>query len=158
MKYATPSRRPGITAVVVGATLLAGGLQALAQNGDRPDSRAQEEARRPRVTLRAQPAVAVAPARVVLTAELTGGADDFEEYYCPLVEWNWGDDTVSEALVDCDPYEAGKTQIKRRYTVQHQFRRPGAFKVYFHLKRRDKTLASASATVQVQQGGAGPSY
>ncbi len=157
MKYATPSRPAGITAVVVGATLLAGGLQALAQNGDRLDGR-EQEAKRPKVTLRAQPAVAVAPARVVLTAELTGGADDFEEYYCPLVEWNWGDDTVSEALVDCDPYEAGKSQIKRRYTVQHQFRRAGAFKVYFHLKRKDKTLASASATVQVQEGGAGPSY
>lgn len=134
---------------IVGAVVFAGGLHLFAQN-ERPD------AKRPRITLRAQPPVAVAPARVVLTAELTGGSNDFEEYYCPSIEWAWGDDTASESSSDCDPYEAGKSEIKRRYTIQHQFRRPGAFKVYFHLKRNDKTLGSASAVVQIQPGATGP--
>ena len=113
----------------------------------------KEQDGRPRISLRAQPVVAVAPARVVLTAELIGGSDDFEEYYCPTVEWAWGDDTVSESTVDCEPYESGKSQIKRRFTVQHVFQRAGAFKVYFHLKRKDKMLGSASVTIQVQPGG-----
>lgn len=117
-----------------------------------------QDAKRPRVTLRAQPMVAVSPARIVLTAELSGGPDDFEEYYCPTIEWEWGDDTRSEATSDCEPYVAGKTQIKRRFTVQHTFRRAGAYKVYFHMKRKDKLIASASATVQVQPGGIDDSF
>ena len=50
----------------------------------------------------------MAPARVVLTAELTGGANDFEEFYCGAVEWEWGDGTKSESSSDCAPYEAGQ--------------------------------------------------
>jgi hypothetical protein len=121
-----------------------------AQKGDKSKD---QESGRPRITLRAQPVVAVSPARIVLTAELVGGADDFQEFYCPTVEWAWGDDTVSESTVDCDPYEPGKSQIKRRFTVEHVFRRAGAYKVYFHLKRNEKMLGSASVTVQVQPGG-----
>jgi hypothetical protein len=111
-----------------------------------------EKGERPKMSLRAQPSVAVAPARVLLTAELQGGSDDFEEYYCPTIEWQWGDDTTSEATVDCEPYEAGKSQIRRRFTVQHTYRRDGSYKIYFHLKRKDKVLGSASTTIQVQPG------
>jgi hypothetical protein len=120
------------------------------QKGEKP---AKDDGKRPRLSLRAQPSVAVAPARIVLTAELSGGDNDFQDFYCPTIEWEWGDDTVSESTVDCEPYESGKSEIKRRFTVQHTFRRPGAYKVYFHLKRKDKTLASTSATIQVQPGG-----
>ena len=127
----------------------------LAQNSDRQPSK-EAEAKRPKVALRAQPAVGVAPARIVLTAELQGGSDDFEEYYCPTIEWEWGDDTSSESTADCEPYEAGKTQIKRRYTTQHVFRREGPYKIYFHMKRKEKILGSAAATVQVQPGARGP--
>ncbi|HUR35183.1 MAG TPA: hypothetical protein VM032_15375 [Vicinamibacterales bacterium] len=115
------------------------------------------EAKRPKIRVRAQPQVVMAPARVTITAELIGGADDFEEYYCPAVEWEWGDDTSSESTTDCDPYESGKSQIKRRYTVQHQFRRAGSYKLYFHLKAKDHILGSGTTTLQVQPGaGLGP--
>jgi hypothetical protein len=107
---------------------------------------------RPKLLLHAQPPVSIAPSRVVLTAEMVGGANDFEEYYCPGVEWDWGDDTRSESTIDCDPYEAGKSEIKRRFTVEHVFRRPGNYKVFFRLKRRGKTVATASANVQVRPG------
>jgi len=119
------------------------------QKGDK----AKDAANRPRLSLKAQPSVGVAPARVVLTAELVGGGDDLEEYYCPTIEWEWGDDTVSESTVDCEPFEAGKSEIKRKFTVTHVFSRPGPYKVYFHMKRKTKTIASASATIQVQPGG-----
>jgi hypothetical protein len=112
----------------------------------------EQDAKRPKMTLRAQPQVSIAPARVMLTAELVGGPDDFEEYYCPSIEWEWGDDTSSESTSDCDPYEAGKSQIKRRYTTQHQFTRPGTYKLYFHLKQKDRILGSATTTIQVQPG------
>lgn len=133
------------------AAMLALGTAALLAQNDK-----ELETKRPRLTLRAQPAVAVAPARIVLTAEVSGGSDDFEEYYCPTVEWNWGDGTSSESSADCEPYEAGKSQIKRRYTIQHVFRLDGPSKIYFHLKRKDKILGSASTTIQVQPGGVRP--
>jgi hypothetical protein len=119
----------------------------------RNDGEKNQEATRPKLALRAQPPVGTTPQRIVLTAELTGGADDFEEYYCPTIEWDWGDDTKSESTIDCDPYEAGKSQIKRRFTVEHVFRRPGAFKLFIRLKRGDKVVANASTTVQVRSGG-----
>ena len=99
-----------------------------------------------------QPPVGVAPARVVLTAELIGGLNDFEEYYCPTVSWEWGDDTKSESTVDCEPYEAGKSEIKRRFTVQHVFQEEGSHKVFFRLKRRNKEVAAAWVNIQVRPG------
>ena len=126
----------------------------------RPRHRTVIEGRRSQaaqIRLRVQPQVAIAPARVTLTAELTGGSDDFADYYCPAIEWEWGDETSSESTTDCEPYEAGKSQIKRRYTVQHEFRRPGTYKIYLHLKARDHILGSGTTTLQVQPGvGSGP--
>jgi hypothetical protein len=111
-----------------------------------------QDANRPKITLRAQPSVGVSPSRVVLTAELRGGANDFEEYYCPTVEWEWGDETRSESSSDCEPYEAGKSEIKRRFTVQHVFRLAGEYQVFFRLKRHTREVTSASTYVRVQPG------
>ncbi len=93
----------------------------------------------------------MAPARVVFTAELTGGANDFEEFYCGAVEWEWGDGTKSESSSDCAPYEPGKSEIKRRFTVEHVFR-AGAYRVMFHLKRHDKAVGNATINIQVRPG------
>jgi len=106
---------------------------------------------RPKLTLRANPVIAMAPARVVFTAELTGGANDFEEFYCGAVEWEWGDGTKAESSSDCAPYEPGKSEIKRRFTVEHVFR-AGAYRVMFHLKRHDKAVGNATINIQVRPG------
>ena len=134
------------TCIALGAADTLGLAQSKEKSGKDTD------AKRPKMSLRAQPQVVIAPARVTLTADLVGGADDFEEYYCPSIQWEWGDDTSSESTTDCEPYEAGRSQIKRRYTVQHQFRRAGNYKLYLHLKQKDKILGSASTTIQVQPG------
>jgi hypothetical protein len=106
---------------------------------------------RPKISLKAQPMIAMAPARVVFTAELTGGVNDYEEYYCNAVEWDWGDGTKSEAASDCAPYEAGKSEIKRRFTVEHVFR-VGMYRVMFHLKRHDKAVGNATINIQIRPG------
>ena len=108
-------------------------------------------AARPKLSLKAQPVIAMSPARIVLTAELVGGPNDYEEFYCPTVEWDWGDGTQSESTNDCAPYESGKSEIKRRFTVEHLFR-AGNYRVSFKLKRRDKVLGLTSVTVQVRPG------
>ena len=105
----------------------------------------------PRYLIVVELVIAMAPARIVLTAELVGGANDFEEFYCPAIEWEWGDGTQSESSSDCAPYEPGKSEIKRRYTVEHVFR-AGAYRVMFHLKRRDKSVGAASVNIQVRPG------
>lgn len=135
------------TTIATCAVLAAAGTLVIAQKNDKG-----AEAKRPKATLKINPQMVVAPGRVTLTAELVGGSDDFEEYYCPSIEWAWGDDTSSESTADCEPYEAGKSQIKRRYTTQHVFRRAGTFKVYFKMKSKDRIVGTATATLQVQPG------
>lgn len=131
---------------LAGSAVLAGAASE-AQKSDKDSG----EAKRPKLTLKAQPVIAMSPARVVLTAELVGGANDYEDYYCPTVEWDWGDGTESSYTNDCEPYEAGKSEIKRRFTREHVFR-AGAFRVAFRLKRRDKAVAFATVNIQVRPG------
>ena len=115
-------------------------------------ARAQGANKKPSLSLKATPAVSFAPARIVVVAEVKGGAEDNEEFYCPTVEWEWGDFTTSTAEADCDPYEAGKSQIKRRYTVEHQFKNPGSFRIRLLLKKGNKVIGSANALVQIRPG------
>src|SRR4029079_15374729 len=61
----------------------------------------EQDAKKPKLTLKAQPAISMSPARVVVTAERMGGADDYEDFYCPTVAWDWGDETQSESTSDC---------------------------------------------------------
>jgi hypothetical protein len=108
--------------------------------------------KKPSLSLKATPSISFAPARLTFLAEVKGGSDDFEEFYCPTVEWEWGDLTTSTSEADCEPYEAGKSTIKRRYTVQHQFKNPGGFKVVIRLKKGSKVIAAANTSVTIRQG------
>jgi len=135
----------------VGATCLLMSSAAAAATQDKSAKDKDADSRRPKITLKAQPTISMAPSRVVLTAELVGGANDFEEYYCPTIEWDWGDGTQSESSTDCEPFQPGKSEIKRRFTVEHVFR-AGAYKVMFRLKRRDKPIAAATVSIQVRPG------
>ncbi len=121
-------------------------LQARAQGGNK----------KPSLSLKATPAVSFVPARIVVVAEVKGGAEDNEEFYCPTVEWEWGDLTTSTAEADCEPYVAGKSQIKRRYTVEHQYQNPGGFRIRLLLKKGTKVVASANTLVQVRPGLGNP--
>ena len=123
-----------------------------AQKNGGKDAKDAPDAKRPQIRLKANPIISVSPAKVTLTAEIVGGANDFEEYYCPTVEWDWGDGTHSESSADCAPYEAGKSEIKRRFSVEHVFRRADNYRVAFRLKRRDKAVGFATVQVQVRPG------
>jgi hypothetical protein len=118
---------------------------------DDRETKDRDSEKKPKLTLKAQPMISMSPSKVTLRAELVGGANDYQDYYCPTVEWDWGDGTRSESTTDCEPYQEGKSEIKRRFTVDHVFR-AGYYQVAVRLKRRDKALASATATVQVQGG------
>jgi len=130
---------PGTSALLIGAT-------------------DQDESKKPSLSLKATPPIAFSPARVRVVAEIRGGADDYQDFYCPSVEWDWGDGTVSENTEDCEPYEAGKSSIRRRFSTEHTYRQAGNYKVFFRLKRKDKTVAATSASVQVRPGLRDQSY
>jgi hypothetical protein len=112
----------------------------------------RDEKTKPSITMRASPAAGFSPLRVVLTVELKGGADDFADYYCPTIEWVWGDDTRAESTADCDPYEPGKSQIQRRYTTSRIFQTSGNPRVEFRLKQKDKIVGTGSTRVNVRPG------
>ncbi len=133
-----------VAASLLTAAALTASLSAQKTGKDGKDKDPKDSADpRPKISLKAQPMIAMAPARIVLTAELTGGANDYEEFYCGAVEWEWGDGTKSESSSDCAPYEPGKSEIKRRFTVEHVFRM-GSYRVMFHLKRHDKAVGNAT--------------
>lgn len=118
-------------------------------------ARAQREGgedRKPSLALRATPPVGFSPLRVRLVVDVRGGADDYMEFYCPTIEWDWGDGTSSENASDCDPYEAGKSTIQRRFSVEHVYRQAGNYKVMFRIKQKNKAIAATSANVQVRAG------
>jgi hypothetical protein len=108
--------------------------------------------KKPSLALKATPPVGFSPLRVRVVVDARGGADDYSDFYCPSVEWDWGDGTVSENSSDCEPYEPGKSSIQRRWTAEHIYRQSGAFKVVFRLKQKSKAIAVTSANVQVRAG------
>jgi len=109
--------------------------------------------KKPRLDLRASPRVAFSPVEVLAIAELKGG-QDVEEFYCPGLEWDWGDGSRSAHESDCSPFEAGTT-LDRFFTARHAFRAPGAYSVRLTLRRADRTVAVATVPVTVHGRSAG---
>lgn len=113
---------------------------------------AQED--RPELRLRASPNLAFAGTEVVFTGLLRGGADDYEEFYCVSAEWDWDDGTRSESILDCDPYEPGSSEIRRRFSRRHSFDSGGRYEVRLNLKRGNDIVESARTNVSVRIGAA----
>ena len=90
-----------------------------------PAAAASDKDNKPSIAIKSSPVTGFAPFRVVLTVDVKGGPDDYEQYYCATAEWDMGDGNKAEQAVDCDPYEAGKSQIKRRYVREQIFDTPG---------------------------------
>ena len=111
---------------------------------------AEPKLKKPRLDLRATPRMAFSPVTVFLTAELTGG-DDVEEYYCPELEWDWDDGGKSQHGSDCAPFKPG-TQIERRFTAEHDYRRAGNYTVKVTMRRANRTFAAATVKVTVRPG------
>jgi hypothetical protein len=59
---------------------------------------------------------------------------------------------VSESGEDCDPYQAGKSTIKRRFTADHTYRQSGTYQIYFRLKQKGRIVGAGNGTVQVRAG------
>jgi hypothetical protein len=139
-------------ALLILASLLAAAGATYAADQKEADQKDTAKHERPSLSLKLNPRTAMAPAAVTATVELKGGSSNFEEYYCATIEWDWDDGSRSETTPDCEPYDEATSEIRRRYTVQHNFRRGGFYRVSFRLKKKDKVLAVVTSTVQVSGG------
>jgi hypothetical protein len=132
-----------LLAAIVAAIVVA--VPGLAEDDDK-----KEKGKRPEFHLRATPRFSFSPATILFTAELKGG-DDIEEYYCPEVEWEWGDGGRSVAEGDCDPW-GPDTKITRRFTNRHEFRYAGRYRARVTLSKAGKKIASQRINVEVRPG------
>jgi len=103
--------------------------------------------KKPQLDLRASPRVAFSPVEILITGQLKGGAE-LEEFYCPGLEWDWGDGTRSAHESDCAPYESGAA-LERFFSARHAYGSPGAYNVRLTLRRANRTVAVASVAVNV---------
>jgi hypothetical protein len=116
---------------------------------------------KPKLTVKANPTMAFSPARIVVTGDVTGGAENDPQLYCLGVEWDWDDGTKSGDSADCEPFEAGKSEIKRHFTTDHTYRIEDQtagtntidyhdFHVQLRLKKNGKVVVSGGTTVKVK--------
>ena len=137
-----PAKSSGRIALIAAFALSAAVLgEGSAQKPDKPS-----------LSLKANPSITFSPANIFFAAEVRGGPDDFEELYCPAVEWEWGDGTKDQSSADCEPYEAGKSQIKRRYVAQKRYQSSGDYRVAFRLKQKDRTVGTATTQLKIRPG------
>lgn len=140
-----------VSLAVVQAVALAGVL-ARAQGPEGNPTRERRE--KLTLQLRATPAIAFSPARVFAVAELRGDPppEAAERLYCAAVEWDWGDGTRSENAYDCEPYEEGRSEIRRRFAAEHLYTMAGRYRITIRLKRETRVVLASNTTVQVRPG------
>jgi hypothetical protein len=138
------------------SALLLATVPVLAASGPQTpaDKDQADKSKKPTLTLKATPPISFSPATIRVAAQLTGGPDDYEELYCPTIEWDWGDGTTSESAADCEPYQAGVSKIARRFSTSHvyNYADQSRFRIQVRLKRDTKVVLSASTSIQVRAG------
>ena len=112
--------------------------------------------KKPTLVVKATPTLSFTPSKIRFVAEVKGGPNDYEDLYCPSVEWDWNDDTTSESSVDCEPYQPGKSQIIRRFTIEHVYKVAGLYRVQIRLKQKSRVVLSANVQIQVSPGARDP--
>ena len=145
------SYRMSVPAFGLAAALAVASSPALAQT-PAPQPAGSDQPKKLSIDLRITPAVSFAPSRVRAIADLKLPEDRTAEFYCASVEWDWGDLTESEESNECEPYEAGVSDVRRIFSAEHTFHSGGRYRVQLRLKRNRKVLVSASTTVTVRPG------
>ena len=95
--------------------------------------------------LKASTTEGIAPLTVNVWAELIGGPDNNERFYCARQEFDWGDGQRTVAQPGCLPYSPDVT-IMRRYEIDYTYTEPGTYRVRFTLN----DLQSNEVTIVVK--------
>ena len=146
----THKMRAGFLTVAALATAV---LASVVAAGD-PVSAVQrsDDNKKPSLAFKATPPVGFTPLKVRVVVDVKGGANDYADFYCATVEWDWADGNTSGSGEDCEPYQAGKSEIQRRFTSEHTFRQEGDYEIAFRLKQKSKVVAFSKAIVRVKSG------
>ena len=94
--------------------------------------------------------MAFGPVSILVVAQLQGG-DEHEDFYCPDVEWDFGDGSRSSHQADCEPFVEGMT-LERQFLTRHAYSRPGDYDVKVTLRRASRTLAVATTRITIHAG------
>jgi hypothetical protein len=145
------------TAAVAGflALVLAVPAMVTAGRDQKPD---QDEPRKPRIKLRADPAVGFTPVVATLTGELTG-VDPTDPNFChPAVIWirlDPGDSEETASTLRQDPvcrHGEEETLAKTYFTRQFSLGRPGSYMFRLVIEGKDgTTLRSEYSIVRVMR-------
>ena len=139
--------------LILGGTAEARTLAAALAVGAPVDAgQRSDDNKKPSLALKATPPLGFAPLKVRVVADVKGGADDYADFYCATVEWDWADGNMSGGSEDCDPYQAGKSEIRRRFTGEHTFREEGDYEIAFRLKQKNRVVGFSKVTVRVRGG------
>ena len=58
--------------------------------------------------------------------------------------------------MDCEPYVAGQSEIRRRYSAEHIYRSSGGIRMRFRLRQNeDDIVENADIRIQVRRGTGG---
>ena len=139
-------------ALGLAAALAVTPMSVVAEQQAPPPAQNTEKPKRVSLDMRLTPPVSFAPSRVRAIAELKLPDDRIADFYCASVEWDWGDLTESAESNECEPYEAGVSDVKRVFTAEHVFQTGGRYRVQLRLRQNRKVLASTSTIVTVRPG------
>ena len=144
----THKMRAGFLTVAALATAV---LASVVAAGD-PVSAVQrsDDNKKPSLAFKATPPVGFTPLKVRVVVDVKGGANDYADFYCATVEWDWADGNISSKSEDCKPYEAGKSSIERRFSAEHTFREDGNYEIAFRLKQKNRIVGYGKGTVRVR--------
>jgi hypothetical protein len=108
-------------------------------------------ATKPKLTLKALPAIGTTSTIFLFQAILSGG-EDTEDFYCLGIEWIWEeqlDSSLNEA--ECPPFKPGETRIERSFSEEQTFHSPGPHVVKVVLRKGEKVIGTASVSVRVRE-------
>jgi hypothetical protein len=99
------------------------------------------------LVVRAAPRAAPAPARVVFTVEVKGGAD--ESLRCLSFDWDWGDGSRT-TLDECPASAgAGETAVTRVFQAGHLYKQKARPQVRVKLRQGERVLARADIGIAI---------
>lgn len=86
----------------------------------------------PQLEVIAEPVSGEVPLVVTFTAKLRGAESNDKRFYCPSIEWSFGDGTNEAIAATCVPYTPD-VQVQATYETTHRYEKPGTYTVTFML-------------------------
>src|SRR5262245_33900489 len=109
---------------------------------------------KPKVDLKVSPPMAMlgvgprSSATVTFRLSIKDGGK--EELYCPRLEWEWEDATLSTEESDCPPFEQAQPRDhERTWSRSRQFWEPGQHTIKVRLYKGDRLVRTVEGKVEV---------